>query len=456
MTGLTDDIRSDFRAMRDIATHTRIAPAVRNQKLMEFLKNVDDNPEAKIQFTNWGLKLDLKPVFLEARHISPEEIIFGNKTARVNEKCDWSRDATNSALITPVAIKSWLFVYTRRDSTKAEDFLNNLKNVSRCMGFQFCAPTKIEINDDLPATYCNSIRASFKQEMQLVVIMTPGNSQREDRYNAIKKICCCDLAVPSQVLRCGTVCDERKARSVCQKVALQISCKVGSGLWTVKIPFKSAMFVGIDVYHDASQRGRSVVAIVASIDVQVTRWYSRVYFQDVNEEVINILQKGMVDCLKKYQEVTHQVPEKVFIYRDGVGDGQIPVVKNYEVNQITQSVADFVKTMNKPVPKVTLVLVQKRINTKIYRQTGPAQFENPPHGTVLDKIVTRPQLNDFFLVSQHVNQGTVTPTHYVTIHDENAMPADRIQRLTYKMTHLYYNWPGNIRVPAPCQVSLIP
>ena len=25
-------------------------------------------------------------------------------------------------------------------------------------------------------------------------------------------------------------------------------------------------------------------------------------------------------------------------------------------------------------------------------------------------------------------------------------------RLAYKLTHLYYNWPGTVRVPAPCQV----
>ena len=27
-------------------------------------------------------------------------------------------------------------------------------------------------------------------------------------------------------------------------------------------------------------------------------------------------------------------------------------------------------------------------------------------------------------------------------------------RLAYKMTHMYYNWPGTIRVPAPCQVCI--
>ena len=27
------------------------------------------------------------------------------------------------------------------------------------------------------------------------------------------------------------------------------------------------------------------------------------------------------------------------------------------------------------------------------------------------------------------------------------------QMLTYKMTHLYFNWQGTIRVPAPCQYA---
>ncbi|KAI8439323.1 hypothetical protein MSG28_013150 [Choristoneura fumiferana] len=60
---------------------------------------------------------------------------------------------------------------------------------------------------------------------------------------------------------------------------------------------------------------------------------------------------------------------------------------------------------------------------------------------------------DFLIVSQKVNQGTVTPTHYVVVHDDSGMTPDQCQRLTYKMCHLYYNWPGTVRVPAPCQYA---
>jgi len=60
---------------------------------------------------------------------------------------------------------------------------------------------------------------------------------------------------------------------------------------------------------------------------------------------------------------------------------------------------------------------------------------------------------DFLLVSQKVRQGTVTPVHYNVIFDNTNFDPDKHQRLAYKLTHLYFNWPGTVRVPAPCQYA---
>lgn len=49
--------------------------------------------------------------------------------------------------------------------------------------------------------------------------------------------------------------------------------------------------------------------------------------------------------------------------------------------------------------------------------------------------------------------GTVCPTHYIVLHDSSTLKPDHVQKLTYKMCHLYYNWPGLIRAPAPCQYA---
>ena len=95
---------------------------------------------------------------------------------------------------------------------------------------------------------------------------------------------------------------------------------------------------------------------------------------------------------------------------------------------------------------------------------------NPPSGTVVDSDVTLPERfalpkffhaifqcilcrYDFFLVSQSVNQGTVNPTSYNVVKDTSGLLPKHIQALTYKLTHLYYNWPGTVRVPAPCQYA---
>lgn len=81
------------------------------------------------------------------------------------------------------------------------------------------------------------------------------------------------------------------------------------------------------------------------------------------------------------------------------------------------------------------------------------QFDNPPPGTVVDHTITRRGLFDFYLVSQKMRHGTATPSHYVVIENEANLPPDTLQQLSYKLTYQYFNWPGSIRVPAPCQVS---
>ena len=121
-------------------------------------------------------------------------------------------------------------------------------------------------------------------------------------------------------------------------------------------------------------------------------------------------------------------------------------------------------------PKFAVVVVKKRINARIMAAKG-RQLVNPPPGTVVDTCITKPEWcvcvcgcvcvcvcacacvrvcvihnhhrhrYDFFLVSQSVRQGTVTPTHFNVIVDTSGLKPDHIQRLTYKLCHLYYNWP---------------
>jgi len=90
-----------------------------------------------------------------------------------------------------------------------------------------------------------------------------------------------------------------------------------------------------------------------------------------------------------------------------------------------------------------MIIVKKRISTRLFAQTQGG-FSNPNPGTIVDSDVTRPEFQDFFLCSQTVRQGTVTPVNYNIIEDSSGFKADHFQKLTYKLCHLYYNWPVSV------------
>ena len=48
----------------------------------------------------------------------------------------------------------------------------------------------------------------------------------------------------------------------------------------------------------------------------------------------------------------------------------------------------------------------------------------------------------------------MSPTHFVVLDDNSDIKPNLIQRFAYATTFMYFNWPGTIRVPAMCQVSV--
>lgn len=151
------------------------------------------------------------------------------------------------------------------------------------------------------------------------------------------------------------------------------------------------MVAGIDVYHEAGGKSSSVGAFVASINPSCTRWYSRVAHQMAGQELIDSLKINFVAALRKYHEVNHNLPDRIVIYRDGVGDGQLGYVSDYEVSQLAACFHTFGESYQ---PKLAMVIVQKRINTRLFAIQGGGRnkkLDNPPPGTVLDHTVTRKQ-----------------------------------------------------------------
>jgi aubergine-like protein len=144
------------------------------------------------------------------------------------------------------------------------------------------------------------------------------------------------------------------------------------------------------------------------------------------------------DGLKRYYDINKKLPQRLVIYRDGVSEGDIEWVYNYELKQIEEAIKK-IGPMAQSI-KLSFIIVTKRINTRFFQKLGERQFDNPIPGTIVDTVVTRHERYDFFLISQSVRQGTVAPTMFNIIKDDTNWKPHHHQQLAYKLTHLYYNW----------------
>ncbi|XP_058446425.1 protein argonaute-3 [Malaya genurostris] len=447
LTGLTDEMRSDFKVMRDIAAFTRVSPNQRWNSMKQFCRNVNENREAREILEVWGLKLDMDPLIMQGRCFDEEKVIFGNAQIGVGRNGDFNRAVTSNHMLQVVNIRNWLLIHTAKDIKIARSFMDCVDRSCRPMGIQIVPPQIEVLNSDRTEQYVQVLRTKINQDTQIVVIICP--TSRDDRYAAIKRICCSEIPVPSQVINARTLSNEAKNRAIVQKIILQMNCKLGGTLWSIKIPFNNVMIAGIDTYHDPKQKSSSVSAFVASLNGEYTRWYSRACIQNKKEEFMNGLCASLEKSLKAYQKLNCVLPAKIIIFRDGVGDGQLKMCAEYEIPQLQEACKLLAPDY---CPEFAFIVVQKRINTRMFR-VDASNLDNPNPGTVLDHTVTRRHHFDYFLVPQSVRQGSVSPTHYIVVHNQPDYCPDILQRLSYKLCYLYYNWPGSVRVPACCQYA---
>lgn len=284
------------------------------------------------------------------------------------------------------------------------------------------------------------------------MIMVMLRSQK--MYSEVKRHCCVDRKILSQVVLQKTATKPTHVlRSICTKIGIQISTKLGKVPWLVMPPKSCIMFAGFDVCHDTMDKSKSYGALVTTMDQKTsTKFFSAVNAHRNGEELSNQISVHLNSALDQYIQDHGKQGNltgylNIIFYRDGVGEGQLAQVHTHEVATIENGIKQRFPGLKYGL---TFIVVCKRINTRIFADNN----RNPPPGTLVDDVITQPERYDFYLVSQNVNIGTATPTSYNIIYDTSTnLDTDKIQRVTWGQCHGYYNWSGTVRVPAVCQYA---
>ena len=197
--------------------------------------------------------------------------------------------------------------------------------------------------------------------LQMIVCILPG--QNKVTYDTIKRICLVDHGISSQVVTGKILSDFKKQVAVVGKVAIQINCKLGGEAWGVDICLQNMMVIGIDLHKNTQDKSKHVASFVSSMNGFVsktdtpfccTKYYSRCRMQEKKNIGIDCLYEFMTgtfvffiylyfealkkrfyknkkkDGLYKYHEKNGRKPERIIIYRDGVGEGDLNILMDIE------------------------------------------------------------------------------------------------------------------------------
>nr|XP_037289758.1 protein argonaute-2-like [Rhipicephalus microplus] len=164
------------------------------------------------------------------------------------------------------------------------------------------------------------------------------------------------------------------------------------------------------------------------------------------KEVVTELQDMVFNHLSFYCEHRRR-PQRIIVYRDGVGEGQFKEVQAKEVDAIKKACK---RISPKYDPPVTFIIVQKRHHTRFLPifDEQPVNVNVPP-GTTVENVITHPGHLNFFLCSHQGLIGTSRPAHYHVLCKESAHTLQQLQHLTFDLCHLVARCTRSVSIPSP-------
>lgn len=446
LTGLTDDIRGNFSAMKAIKSVSGPNPKSRYDAAMEFRNSLMNNPKAIEVGKLWNVEICDAPLDVPCTILKPSKLVSSNNAAVAINAKDYSWRDTGK-FFKPVPIETWLCVCLPYDVENTKILIHELQNCAKKTGVVLGAPKMIVPKNE--QEYGQVIMQNAPTKFKMVVFVVPEKTSV--LYDVVKIQMVTGIQMNSQCVVSRTM-ERNGFNTIAHNILCQMVVKLGGIPYvssSLKLP-PNSMVIGIDVFHSGEKGAKTLkswVALISTYDKYACSTYNTAKSQDPGKEISDVIHPLVVDALENFKKHNNAYPSTVFIYRDGVGQGQIEELQMKEIDPMKA----IIKQCN-PECNFVYMLVQKRINAKFCTPS----YENPSPGTIVDYGVTEKNAQDFYLVAQNVTQGCATPTRYQVLHNErqnSTFGMTYLESLTFELCHLYFNWRGTVRVPSPCMLA---
>lgn len=439
-TGLTDKMRSDWRVMKDLGQITIDNPQRKFENIRQSLKLIEDNKK------NSGIDFSIDIVNNKVvGYTLKKPRLFGKNGNTTQFKGD---RITLKDMAKSQSIDNWVFFYDYRLSKEFVKVIKSLMKASGRYKIKILEPRKaLQIpKNNSPGVLWDLMKKNKVQDSKMVFFfVTPMTGKYI--YKKMKIFFTGKKGILSQFFTSYNPRKDSNNMSKFGNIVLQMSVKLGASPWGMNLNLPKTVIFGADVYHE--KKNLSVAALVSLFGPKFFRRYSTQKIQKKGQEIMKNMSEMVLKHLEHIIKVTKNIPENILFYRDGVGEGQVPIVIEYELKKIINS---LYSKYSARAPKITFIIVTKRIDDRIAIMQNN-KTNNPNGGLIVMDGITKIDKVNFFMISQKVTQGTARPTHYEIIINQCKWDLPFLQKVTYDLTHLYYNWMGAVKVPAVVQYA---
>jgi len=217
-------------------------PQVRYEKLVRLVKSLQGNEKAQAELDKWQTRFSEDVVKIEAKVMTENKIFFG-ENGQVEAGKGWTQHLRNAKHVSAVDLRDWAIFFMPRDEDKAHMVCSELRQIATPMGFRVHDAEIVRLQEGRAAgAFQNAIKQLLdRRKLRFIVCIVPNNAK--DTYDAIKRLCCIDYSIPSQVITSNVLNNQKNVKSVMTKITIQINAKQGGEIWGIKIPVNIGKFL---------------------------------------------------------------------------------------------------------------------------------------------------------------------------------------------------------------------